>query len=86
MKAVHLLLFCVSLCVALAGIVGGCMRATPERLPSWAAAENNLAEVLDAALARGERVKATPRGDFHWRWVKQGEHWNFEQWHYEVVK
>lgn len=66
--------------------VGGCVSASPERLPSWAAAEHNLAEVLTAALASGQRVKATPRGDFHWRWVEAGERWNFEQWHYEVVK
>lgn len=67
--------------------LSGCRtgRASPEMLSAPAAAELNLADMITKALARGEKVLKSPRGDYTWLWAQPGEPLDFERWHYEII-
>lgn len=66
----------------------GCVstKVSPVRLSTQDYAILNLQDELDRALARGDRVRKMPHGDYSWDWCKEGETWDFQRWHYEIVR
>lgn len=66
--------------------VVGCLEPSPARVSTQDYAVLNLQDELDRALARGDRVRKMPHGDFFWDWCKPGETWDFQRWHYEIVR
>jgi len=48
--------------------------------------ELNLVSELNRAMKRGDKVKKIPHGDHPWGWCEPGEAWDFQRWHYEIVR
>lgn len=74
--------------IVLLSIFAGCAmaRVSPARVSTQDYAIMNLQDELDRALARGDRVRKMPHGDYSWAWCKEGETWDFQRWHYEIVR
>lgn len=67
-------------------ILAICVNCHSPRQSSFCSyAQMNFAGELNAALARGDKVRKIPRGDWWVDWAKKGEVFDFRRWHYEIV-
>lgn len=81
------LVICIQVIIPIFALVGcATSEPSPARVSTQDYAIMNLSDELDRALARGDRVRKMPHGDYSWDWCEEGETWDFQRWHYEIVR